>query len=370
MAETLEAHLRALIRADGPLSVAQYMALALGHPTLGYYPTRDPLGRAGDFTTAPEISQMFGELIGLWAGQVWLDQGRPGALSLLELGPGRGTLMADALRALAVVPGFREAAHIHLVETSPSLRARQRDTLHDTAPQWHDTLEAALAAADGPILVIANEFFDALPIRQFVKAPDGWRERLVGLDATGALCFALAPGPVPLPAAPSAPDGALWEVGAAGEAIAATLGAALSKRGGAALFIDYGHAVSAPGETLQAVKGHRPHGVLDDPGQADLTAHVDFAALARAARSAGAAVYGPLEQGAFLGALGIHTRAERLAAARPDQAKAVQTAHARLTGPEAMGRLFKVMALSPPSAPPPPPFEPTPMASVSSPRST
>jgi NADH dehydrogenase [ubiquinone] 1 alpha subcomplex assembly factor 7 len=353
-------YFRAMIGREGPLSIARYMADALGHPEHGYYRTRDPLGAAGDFTTAPEMSQMFGELIGLWCAVTWRQLGRPEALALVELGPGRGTLMADALRAAAAVPDFAAACRVHLVETSQPLIARQRETLAGYAPAWH---EALAAVPRGPMIVLANEFFDALPIRQFVRTPTGWHERLVGLDAkSGGLRFVLcateAAGETIPASVRRAPLGSLVEVSAARERIAAELGGRLAADGGAALLIDYGHAHSAPGETLQAVRRHRSHPVLEEPGTADLTAHVDFAALATAALAAGAAVHGPIEQGQLLIALGVEARAAALQRrASVEQAAAIEAGLRRLVEPGQMGRLFKAFALSHPELPPPAGFE-------------
>ncbi len=352
-------HLRRRIEAQGPLSVAEYMADALGHPRFGYYMTRDPLGAAGDFITAPEISQMFGELIGLWCVVQWRSMGAPDPFRLVELGPGRGTLMADILGAAnGADPEFAAALRLHLVETSPILRAAQGEALSSARPQpaWHDRLEDV---AEGPLIVIANEFFDALPVRQFERSHEGWRERLVDLEGDG-FCFVLSP---PLEAAPPLPpglgrwrDGDVAEVSPSGLEIAAAIGGRLAASSGAALIIDYGHAESAAGDTLQAVKDHAYHGVLESPGEADLTAHVDFAALARAAAGAGAGVFGPMGQGAFLEALGIGARATALTRkAVPDQAREIAAARARLTG--SMGELFKVMAISTPGLPPPPGFD-------------
>ncbi|NNM73516.1 class I SAM-dependent methyltransferase [Enterovirga sp. DB1703] len=340
------------------------MALALGHPRLGYYVTRDPLGAAGDFTTAPEISQMFGELIGLWAAETWSLLGRPAPLRLVELGPGRGTLMSDALRAAGVLPGFREALTVHLVETSPALREAQARTLQPAgvAVTWHLQLAEV---PPGPAIVIANEFFDALPIRQFVRARTGWHERMVGLGPDGALSFGLAPDPDPRLAAPGQP-GDVLEVGEAGLAIAAEIGARLARGGGAALVIDYGHHRSGPGETLQSVRHHAFADPLAEPGEADLTAHVDFEALARAAARAGASVHGPESQGDFLRALGIEARAERLRrGASAEQAAEIGAALRRLTGPgpDGMGDLFKAVAFAQPGVTQLPGFAP-PAASV------
>jgi NADH dehydrogenase [ubiquinone] 1 alpha subcomplex assembly factor 7 len=364
-AGALAEHLRALIAAAGPITVARFMAEALGHPEHGYYATRDPLGRAGDFTTAPEISQVFGELIAAWCAVVWARMdagaGAPSPVRLVELGPGRGTLIADILRTLAkVAPDLDRAAELHLVETSPVLRAAQARALGDR-PHWHDALETV---PDGPLILVANEFFDALPIHQLVHTGGHWRERLVGADpATGALRFEVAPGPSPLAAAlpaglPMPREGEIVELRPAGDAVMAELARRIARHGGAALIVDYGHAASAYGDTLQAVRGHDYAPVLADPGEADLTAHVDFAALARAARAESAAVYGPVAQGAFLAALGIAARAEALArvAAGPEQRAAVASGVARLVVPEAMGTLFKALAVLHASQGPPPGF--------------
>ena len=337
----------------------RYMALCLGDREHGYYMTRDPFGPAGDFTTAPEISQMFGELIGLWAVDCWAKLGAPSPFHLIELGPGRGTLMADAMRAARLRPGFVAAARIELVETSAVLRERQRTTLAglDPAPRWHDELAAL---PQGPSIVIANEFFDALPIAQFERVAGEWRERVVVLDAGGRLAIGHA-GPAPdlvRRRLGEAPDGAVCERSAAREDAAAALARRLAADQGAALIIDYGHARAGLGDTLQAVRGHRPVGVLAAPGQSDLTAHVDFAALARAACAAGAARYGPMEMGAFLTALGIAERAARLKAGRDAQvAGQVDAAVRRLTEAAGMGTLFKVLALAGPGRPAPAPFE-------------
>lgn len=345
----LETELRRLIAVDGPLDVARYVALCLGHPLHGYYMARDPLGRAGDFVTAPEISQMFGELIGLWAAATWQAMGAPIPVLLIELGPGRGTLMADALRAANTVPEFRAALAVHLVETSPRLIARQRETLPglDIPLIWHRDLAEVPA---GPAIVIANEFFDALPVDQAVKAADGWHVRMVGL-AEGRLAFMVSPDPMPgfegvLPQAlHHAPEGAIYEW--RDDHVMLELARRLTRDGGAALVIDYGHTKSAAGDTLQAVRGHRFADPLAEPGLADLTAHVDFAALARAAERAGARVHGPVTQGGFLHRLGIVERAERLKAnATRPQAVGIGAALDRLVAQDAMGDLFKVLAIT------------------------
>lgn len=347
----------------GPLTVADYMAEALGHPRHGYYVTRDPFGTAGDFTTAPEVSQMFGELIGLWCAVVWQAMGRPDPVHWVELGPGRGTLMADAQRAARGVPDFRRAARLHLVETSPVLRQVQARALAGTeaphGPVWHAELASV---PSGPIILIANEFLDALPIRQFEHTAAGWCERLVAADPQGdGLAWTLSPPmarPPMLPAAAlAAPVGVIAEVSPAIIGLVDAVGRRVAETGGAALFIDYGHARSAPGDTLQAVRGHAYHDVLADPGHADVTAHVDFETVGRVGREAGAHVLGPVNQGDFLERLGIAARAEMLiATATPAQAEAIRSARHRLTAPEAMGTLFKVVALQHRDLPTPPGF--------------
>ncbi|MEM7566278.1 MAG: SAM-dependent methyltransferase [Pseudomonadota bacterium] len=349
----LERLLHARIRDEGPITVADYMALCLGHPVHGYYTTRDPFGAAGDFTTAPEIGQVFGELLGLWAAQVWLDAGAPTPVRLIEIGPGRGTLMRDALRAMARVPGLRGALSVHLVETSPALTAIQRETLGgEPGIAWHRDLAAV---PDGPVLLLANELFDALPIRQFVFARGAWHERLVGSDGD-RFGFGLRAEPTPLSSAPEdPPEGALWEEPPARISLAAEIGARVAK-GGAALLIDYGHAEPGFGDTLQAVRGHAFAPVLEAPGEADLTSHVDFASLASAAAAAGARPHGPLEQGALLTMLGIDARTQALARANPDRADALLAARDRLVAPDQMGRLFKALALTAPGSSTPPGF--------------
>jgi NADH dehydrogenase [ubiquinone] 1 alpha subcomplex assembly factor 7 len=362
----LAEHLDAIIRTEGPITVARYMAEALGHPRYGYYATRDPFGAAGDFITAPEISQMFGELLGLWCAAMWRLMGEPRPVRLVELGPGRGTLMADALRAIGqAAPQFRAALDVHLVETSPALRALQAERLGTDGVAWHDAWDGV---PPGPALVLANEFLDALPVHQFVRQDGGWRERLVGRDpAGGGLRFELsAEAPDAAAALPRAlaqqadtlPDGSIVEIRPAANALGRALGARIAAEGCAALIVDYGHAASAAGDTLQAVRDHRYADVLAAPGEADLTAHVDFAAFAEAARAVGAAVHGPLTQSRFLRALGIEARAEALREkASPDQAAAIDSATRRLIHPAEMGTLFKVLALSRAAPAPPPGFE-------------
>lgn len=341
------------------------MSDALGHPQWGYYATRDPLGRAGDFITAPEISQVFGELIGLWCASVWTSMGSPRPIALVELGPGRGTLLADALRAIKqMTPAAFAALQIHLVETSPALRQKQASRLETLGlaepPRWHDDFAAVPAM---PSIILGNEFFDALPIAQYVKSGAGWQERRVGLAPDGTtLEFTLKPAlPFGLPLGlADVSEGDVVEVGAAGEALAGEIGRRLAGQGGAALIIDYGHGASAAGDTLQAVRQHQFHGILEHPGETDLSHHVDFAALAKAADKAGAEALGPIPQGLFLGRLGIDRRAESLfLGAPPDQFQAVMGAVRRLVHPSGMGLLFKAFAIVDPKLPTPPGFGPT-----------
>ena len=342
----LGAEIRERIRRDGPIGVDTYMALCLNHPEHGYYRRGRPIGAGGDFITAPEVSQMFGELIGLWCAAVWQSMGRPGRVALVELGPGRGTLLADALRAAKTLPPFRDAIEVHLVESSASLRAEQADRLGDARPTWHEGFETVPA---GPVLVIANEFLDALPVRQFERVGSTWRERVVTLSPSArTLRFAAMDAACAEAAGLGiAPAGAIAERAPAREALAATLAARIEAEGGAALIVDYGHERPGLGDTLQAVKRHRRHDVLDDPGTADLTAHVDFSALAAAAQREGASVFGPVPQGRFLRTLGIDARAARLRQGSiPEQAAEIDAALRRLTGAHGMGALFKAMAIA------------------------
>jgi SAM-dependent MidA family methyltransferase len=341
------------IAAAGPISLADYMADCLLHPTHGYYATRDPLGAAGDFITAPEISQMFGELIGLALAQAWLDQDAPATIALTELGPGRGTLMSDVLRATRAVPGFHAATQVHLVEASPVLRAAQSRLLPQA--RHHDSTDTL---PDLPLFLVANEFFDALPIRQFVRDGTQWRERMVGL-AGDALTFGLAP-PSDQPALADriadTTDGQLVEHCPALAPIVAGIGQRISTHGGAALIIDYGDWRSL-GDTLQALSDHAPADPLAAPGTADLTAHVDFEAVARAAAPAAHSRLTP--QGVFLERLGITARAQALADRLQGEARARHiAAHRRLTHPAEMGHLFKVIGLHPTGGAPVPGLEP------------
>lgn len=361
---TLKARIADRIRQDGPMRLSDYMADCLTHPTLGYYTTRDPLGAAGDFVTAPEISQMFGELIGLCLAQSWLDQDCPAPFTLAELGPGRGTLMADAMRATRAVPGFHAAARLALIEISPTLRAAQAELLAPYAPQW---LGAAAELPEQPLYAIANEFFDALPIRQFLRDGAGWRERLVGINGDD-LAFGLgarAPHPALAHRLADTKDGDLVETCAPALPVIAALAARITGHGGAAMIVDYGDWRSL-GDTLQALRGHKSAGILDDPGQADLTAHVDFEALARAADAAGCAHSHLTPQGLFLERLGISARARTLIKGQnagikgqnAGGAETIASAHHRLTHGSEMGNLFKVLGLYPAQATAPPGLDP------------
>lgn len=343
-----------------------------------YYATRDPYA---DFTTSPEISQVFGEILGLWAAVVWQGIGRPDPVLLAEAGPGRGTLMADALRAIGrAAPDFSRALRLHLVETSPRLRGLQARVLPDAT--WHESIDDL---PPGPLLMLANEFLDALPVRQFVRGGEGWAERFVERERFIEMPVASLPLPLwegvgggdrpwsrrvdpslslePLPLPPPArgggvSEGHVAEICEPALAVARRLGARLAEQSGGALFLDYGPEHSTFGESLQALRAGRPVDPLSEPGTADLTAHVDFAAIARAAREAGAAVYGPVPQGKFLAALGLFQRTDRLARGQPARrAMALIEAARRLAEPDRMGRLFKALALCHPDAPAPPGFE-------------
>lgn len=347
----LEGELKNRIRAHGPLTIADFMSECLMHPKHGYYTTRDPFGADGDFITAPEISQMFGELIGLALAQSWLDQGAPNPFTLAELGPGRGTLMADILRATAKVPGFHAAAQIHLVETSEKLRKQQSQAI--PLPVTHHATVDTLP--DAPCFLIANEFFDALPTRQFMREGRAWRERLVG-EREGALAYGLSDPTSPAFLSHRISDtneGDTVEYCSAGTAIVAQISNLIENHSGTALIIDYGGWHSL-GDTLQALRDHKSVSPLETPGEADLTVHVDFEALAIAAPSL---LHKYDTQGAFLERLGITPRAQSLA--KPLSGEALQShiaAHRRLTHPKEMGTLFKVLALYAPDTLPPPGF--------------
>ena len=353
-ASPLHHEIARLIRTSGPMPVWRYMQLCLTHPRYGYYVARDPLGREGDFITAPEVSQMFGELLGLWAASAWREMGSPSTLRLVELGPGRGTMMADALRAMRVMPELYLGLSIHLVEINPMLRDRQRETLAGIGNvHWHAHLDEV---PRGPSIILANEYFDALPIHQMVRREDGWHERTIELDGSGRFAFGVAPEPTPRfeallpPLVRAAPVGAIFEWRPDSEMM--NLASRLRDAGGAALIIDYGHIRSDAGDTLQAIVRHSFADPLQNAGEADVTAHVDFQALARAAEDLGARVHGPVTQGEFLRRLGIEARAHSLMAkASPQVAESVMIAKERLIGGGrgGMGAMFKVLAVSDPT---------------------
>jgi SAM-dependent MidA family methyltransferase len=358
----LENEIRRLIGVAGPMPLADYMQLCLTHPQYGYYIDRDPFGAGGDFVTSPEISQMFGELIGLWMASVWQQMGAPENVRIIELGPGRGTLMQDALRAAKVVQAFRSAIVVHLVEISPALQQIQQRRLEQLGVPvlWHTALEEV---PRGPSIVVANEFIDALPIHQAVKKPDGWHERVVDIAPDGNLFIGEAREPLPffetsMPRAlRAAPLDSIYEWRA--DTMALELGRRM-RSDGAALIIDYGHAHFGLGDTLQAVAGHAFTDPLRTPGMADLTAHVDFEAVAQCAESIGARIHGPIRQRDLFLRLGIEHRAAALKAAAPrDKAVEIEIALSRLIadGARGMGELFKAMAIAAPELGPLPGFE-------------
>ncbi|MBI5261217.1 MAG: SAM-dependent methyltransferase [Bradyrhizobium sp.] len=335
------------------MPVWRYMELCLMHPRYGYYVSRDPLGREGDFTTAPEVSQMFGELLGLWAASVWKAIGSPSMLRLIELGPGRGTMMADVLRAMRVVPPLYQALSVHLVEVNPVLREKQKSMLSAMRNiAWHDTIDAV---PEGPCIIFANEYFDVLPIHQVVRRETGWHERVINFDSNGRLVFDAAEDPIPRfevllpPLVRAAPTGAVFEWRPDAEMM--KLATRVRDQGGAGLIIDYGHMRSDAGDTFQAIARHTYTDPLKAPGQADVTAHVDFQALARAAEDVGARVHGPVTQGEFLKRLGIETRALTLMQkATAEVSGDISAALKRLTDPGrgGMGSMFKVLGISAP----------------------
>ena len=360
----LDRDLRRLIAHHGPLSVAEYMAVVLVHPRSGVYTARDPIGAGGDFTTAPEVSQVFGELVSAWFRVVWRAIGAPDPALLVELGPGRGALMADFLRVSATDTEFHQALRLWLVEASPAMRAVQRRSLGaaeaSPPPSWCETFAQV---PDGAVMLLANEFFDALPVRQFQMTASGWRERRIDEAANGGgFRFVLsapsgAAALIPARLA-NAAEGCVVEVSAARIALASQIGERVARFGGVALIVDYGACESGTGDTLRAVRRHAFHPVLEDAGTADISAHVDFAALAEAANEAGARVFGPIAQGPFLERLGARERARALIAnATPEVAAGIESGLRRLVDDEAMGALFKAVAIVAPGAPPPPGFE-------------
>jgi SAM-dependent MidA family methyltransferase len=340
---SLKARLKAEITEAGPMSVAAFMARALNDPEDGYYATRPQLGETGDFITAPMVSQMFGELIGLWAVESWRRLGSPNPFALIEIGPGDGTLMADALRAARLAPEFLDAAKLALVETSQPLIERQRARLADAplAPAWAPRLAEAPAQ---PFVLIANELLDCLPASQFVRSERGWCEQGVGLAASGDLAFGLSPSTPPPGAPADAELGLVWESSAALAALGDEVGAMAHARGGVALFIDYGRDQPGSGDTLQALKSHRKVDPLACPGEADLTVWADFPAFRRAAERPGART-ALLSQGEFLQRLGIEARAQALCQSQPDLAPVIRRQLHRLTDPSEMGNLYKVCAV-------------------------
>jgi NADH dehydrogenase [ubiquinone] 1 alpha subcomplex assembly factor 7 len=350
----LLSEIKKLITSAGPMPVWRYMQMCLTHPQHGYYVSRDPLGREGDFVTAPEVSQMFGELLGLWAASVWKAMGAPPLIRLVELGPGRGTMMADALRALRVLPPLYQAISVHLVEINPVLREKQRNALSGVRTlRWHASIDEV---PPGPAIILANEYFDVLPIHQVVKRPTGWHERVVEIDGDGKLAFGTAAEPMPRfeillpPVVREAPLGAIFEWRWDAEIM--TIATRVRDQGGAALIIDYGHLRSDAGDTFQAIARHSFTDPLKDPGMADVTAHVDFQALARAAEDVGARVHGPVQQGEFLKRLGIETRAVTLMAkASHEVSEDISEALKRLVegGRSGMGEMFKVIGISDPA---------------------
>ena len=356
----LAARLKERIAREGPISVHDYMQACLADRAAGYYLTRQPIGRTGDFITAPEISQVFGELIGAWVATVWQGMGGPERVVVVELGPGRGTLMADALRVFKTVPGLIESMTLALVETSPVLREVQRETLRASPlPQWFERIEDV---PQGPLILIANEFIDALPVRQFVRGRGVWHERCVRLDNNRAFAFCVG-APVELDSVPAAcmemdaAEGAIIETRPAVSSLLAALAERAKDAPFAALFADYGHAETGIGDTLQAVSRHRFADPLAAPGEADLTAHVDFAALKELGRETGLDAYGPMPQGEFLLKLGLEARCERLLqSATPEQKSAILSGAARLADPRQMGLMFKMLALQSSGLAPPPPF--------------
>jgi len=340
---SLAGHFRRLIASTGPISLAQFMAESNAH----YYTRSDPLGATGDFVTAPEISQMFGELIGLWLADIWQRAGSPANVHYVELGPGRGTLARDALRAMAAF-GLRPG--VHLVEGSPALRERQASLVPHA--HFHDDLTSL--PAHGPLLLVANEFFDALPVRQLAMTAQGWREVMVACDDDGR--FVPVPGSRPMDAAVpaerrAAPEGTLIETSPAAASLMGEVARLVAAQGGAALVVDYGYTEPGHGPTLQAVRAHKHVDPLAVPGEADLSAHVDFAGLAEITRTQGCRLLGTAEQGAWLRALGIDARAAALTRTAPDRADEIATARDRLVAPEQMGALFKVMGLAAPDWP-------------------
>ncbi len=356
MTTPLAEKIKAIVLATGPISVTDYFSLCLADPEHGYYKTREPFGQSGDFITAPEISQLFGEMIGIFLVQAWQRHGEPTPVNIAEIGPGRGTMMADILRVIAKLsPALYQAASVHLVETSERLQKVQQQTLiaHKFKISWHDSFDTL---PDGFLLLAANELFDAIPIRQFVKTAQGFRERLVGLDAEGELAFAAGvagvdPDLLP-PSAQAAPLGTVFEIAPARDAVMAALSERIRLSGGTAVIIDYGHMATGLGDTLQAVRDHQFDPPLAHPGEADITSHVDFEQLARRAAAEGLQINGLTYQGDFLLALGLAERAAALGRDKDAETQENIRADAeRLAGAGEgkMGELFKVLVVSSPN---------------------
>lgn len=362
---SLEGHIKKLIDLCGPLDIGTYMQTCLGHPEHGYYVSRPAIGAEGDFITAPEISQMFGELIGIWCADLWIRSGK-GEINLLECGPGQGTLMADLLRATKGIEGFYGSIKIHFLETSPRLKQMQAQALRGfedviAPPVWHDDLSSV--PDDKPLFSIANEFLDALPIRQIVKSADGWLEKCVHITQDGELSYITKPAEAELiiflpEHSANAKENDLYEISPARYGWVNRFADKLNKSSGAGLFIDYGFDGPASGDTFQAVKDHGYADPLATPGKADLTAHVDFSQLRQAAKEQGAIFYGVQTQGNFLKHLGIEQRAEILKSQTDDETAAniEQDLH-RLVSAEKMGELFKVACLTSPDFSVPEGFE-------------
>ncbi len=361
MSTPLGEKIRSLITANGPISVTDYFSLCLADPQYGYYKTREPFGAAGDFTTAPEISQLFGEIIGIFLVQAWMRHGEPNPVHIAEIGPGRGTMMSDILRVISKLsPALYDAAGFHLIETSERLQKVQSQTLvaHKYKITWHESFDTL---PEGFLLLAANELFDAIPIRQFVKTPQGFRERLIGLDANGGLTFAAGPATIDPDVLPKASrdvaPGTIFEIAPARDAVMATLASRIRAGGGTALIIDYGHLTTGYGDTLQAVRDHQFDPPLKHPGEADITSHVDFEQLARRAAAEGLQINGLTYQGDFLLGLGLIERASSLGSGKDTiTQEGIRLDVERLAGngEGKMGELFKVLAVSSPAVALPP----------------
>lgn len=346
---TLSSHIKNIISHTGPISISEFMQLALSHPLYGYYQAKEPFGTKGDFTTSPEISQMFGEMIGAWSAHIWQQMGCLQDVVIVEMGPGRGTLMADFLRSTAKIPGFHNSISIAMVETSKRLQELQRNNIGNMHPRisWYEDVKSL---PQKPIIVIANELFDALPIRQYIKQNGKWHEKMLGVDKNGELAFTLSPEiKMEGKLIENAPENGVVEICPQGGAIIKELVERVKMHNGAVLIIDYGYIETQYKDTLDAIGGHQHRNILEDIGALDISAHVDFQALKKAADTAGVRVFGPTTQGSFLQKLGIGMRAEMLCKNASDEQKhEIKTALARLVGnsPEEMGELFKVISFT------------------------